>query len=355
MKKMAVCIAVSLVSLAAFAQKDCRVKGMADATRAGEWVYAAYGAQYADSSKVKADGSFSFDLKADGKVYSCFFAGSRSSMSFVSERGEVDLDLEKETLGGGKHNSALSKFEKENRKIVDNYEQEARKIAETISDRSKQAEAIDKVSTDAIAKLIKNAKRAIADNATGEIGGYALALVASYLENDEFFSLYESLSEDARQYPALQTVYTLASALKNTAEGEMFTDFVIPNGSLEGKSVRLSDYVGKGKYTLVDFWATWCGPCKREIPNLREIHKDFGDRITVLSVAVWDKREATEKFVRENDMPWNHIVDAQQVPTDLYGIQGIPQIILFAPDGTIVKRDLRGGQIRKTLEKVLGK
>ena len=105
----------------------------------------------------------------------------------------------------------------------------------------------------------------------------------------------------------------------------------------------------------VDFWATWCGPCKREIPNLREIYKDFGNEITVLSVAVWDKKEATEKFIKQNDMPWNHIIDAQKIPTDIYGIQGIPQIILFAPDGTVVKRDLRGEEIRKTLNEVLKK
>lgn len=355
MKRLAVYLAVSLVSIAALAQKDCKVKGLADAARAGEWVYAAYGAQQADSSKVKADGSFSFALKADGKVYSCFFLGSRSSMSFVSEKGEVALDLTKESLKGGKLNSVLSKFENENKKIVENYEQEARKIAETISDRAKQTEAIDKLSEEVIAKLIRTARRAVADNANNEIGGYALAGVVPYLESADFFFLYESLSEQARQYPALQSAYLLAAALKKTAEGEMFTDFVIPNGSLEGKSVKFSDYVGKGKYTLVDFWATWCGPCKREIPNIRQVHKDFGDRITVLSVAVWDKREATEKFIRENDMPWNHIVDAQQVPTDLYGIQGIPQIILFAPDGTIVKRDLRGEQIRIALEELLGK
>jgi hypothetical protein len=88
---------------------------------------------------------------------------------------------------------------------------------------------------------------------------------------------------------------------------------------------------------------------------LREINKDFGNEITVLSVAVWDKKEATEKFIKQNDMPWNHIIDAQKIPTDIYGIQGIPQIILFAPDGTVVKRDLRGEEIRKTLNEVLKK
>ena len=126
-------------------------------------------------------------------------------------------------------------------------------------------------------------------------------------------------------------------------EGEMFTDFEItqPDGSI----LKLSDFAGKGKYLLVDFWASWCGPCKREIPNIIATYNKYhGEKFDVLSVAVWDKPEDTAAAAKEHGVVWNQIVNAQRIPTDLYQIEGIPTLILIGPDGIILKRGeaLRG-------------
>lgn len=134
-------------------------------------------------------------------------------------------------------------------------------------------------------------------------------------------------------------------ARQNTAEGKMFTDF-----DIEGH--KLSDYVGKGKYTLVDFWASWCGPCKREIPYLKKAYDTYrGEAFDQLSVAVWDQPQASLDTAAAYGINWNHIINGQAVPTDLYGIEGIPHIILFGPDGTILKRDLRGDDISAEIAK----
>ena len=117
-------------------------------------------------------------------------------------------------------------------------------------------------------------------------------------------------------------------------------------------TVKFSDYIGKGKYILVDFWASWCGPCIREIPNIKDVYATYGgDKFDILSVAVWDKLEDTKRAAEELELPWNQIVNAQQIPTDLYGIDGIPHIILFGPDGTILKRELRGPAIAAEIAK----
>lgn len=138
-----------------------------------------------------------------------------------------------------------------------------------------------------------------------------------------------------------------------SAEGNMFVDF---EAEYEGKVTKLSDYVGKGKYVLVDFWASWCGPCKAEIPNLIEVYNKYkGDKFMVLGVATWDKPAATLKAIEKLGIPYPQMLNAQNAGSDAYGIMGIPQIILFGPDGTILKRDLRGSQIEKVVSQYITK
>lgn len=168
-------------------------------------------------------------------------------------------------------------------------------------------------------------------------------------QSKELQAKYPAFANGVRAKKALAA----AANREATGPGHKFVDFTVTEP--DGKVQKLSDYAGKGKYTLVDFWASWCGPCIRQTKVLKEIREKYKDdpRLEFLGVAVWDEPEATEAAIRKHDLPWPCIINAQSIPTDLYGIRGIPCILLIGPDGTILSRDMQGDALKNDVDRAL--
>ena len=242
-------------------------------------------------------------------------------------------------------------------KFMDQYQEDRDGVEmdENLDDAAKEAKCAELFDA-AYGRLKEKTLSAIRENNDNVIALMLLPTVN--LSDEELSGVIDGLAPVLQEHDAVKSVKEALAVRSESGEGKPFKDFTVVQDPEhpEETTVRLSDYVGKGKYVLVDFWASWCGPCRAEMPNLRSVYEKYhGDDFDMLSVAVWDQPEATKVAAEEEGIVWNQIINAQHIPTELYGIEGIPHIILFGPDGTVLKRDLRGEAIGAALESYLGK
>ena len=145
-----------------------------------------------------------------------------------------------------------------------------------------------------------------------------------------------------------------AEKAKPLALGSKYRDIELIN--LKGEKVRLADYVPEGKYVMLEFWASWCGPCRGEIPHLRHVYKTYKDRgFEIVSISIDNKRSDWEKAVREENMAWTQLCDPLMFDgpvTQMYNVTGVPTCLLLDKEGRIFKTDMRGAILDAVLEEV---
>lgn len=223
-----------------------------------------------------------------------------------------------------------------------------------------------KISTDSLYILKKEIKMSVNkvflefnksvlyDNLDNPLGEIALRSFAFESTPDEWREIYDTLSPYLLSLNFTNKWNAKMEKAAVTDKGAMFKD--IEGRSVDGKISKLSDYVGKGKYVLVDFWASWCMPCRQEASTtLKPVYEKYGSdpRFEILGVATWDDPEHTIKAIQSEGYKWSQIIDAGMKPMEEYGFDGIPMIFLFAPDGTIAARNIRGVEIWKAIESAL--
>lgn len=307
-------------------------------------------------STVVSGGRFCFEGSISGDSIRRIEIG-RMRVNVILQPGDIVVDLEQGTASGTAMNAEMSKMGKAMDRAYTQYEAAYDSVwkLDTLSLAEKQTVSND-LHRALLAGLADIARPIIGKN-DNSLGAWAMWNWASEMETaDEFEEAMAGAGDYVRNYGPIARLTAKYEALKTTSAGCAMKDFTVIDGSLDGTSVSLSHYVGRGKYTLVDFWASWCGPCRREVPNIKAIYDEFhGDDFDVLSVAVWDDVAKTREAIEKMGMNWNHIVGASREVTDLYGIDGIPHIILFDPDGVVVARGLRGAEMDAVVRKSLMK
>lgn len=273
-----------------------------------------------------------FDINTNNPFFAQLIIDGDRYGSFIVEEGNVIV--QNKQASGTPLNEKLNAF-------GENVSTLQAKYQEAATDSAKQ---------EIYNGYLNDMNKLMIENANNPLGLY-LFLQQMYEMN------LTQLNAALEQYPQFKSSarvnnYIAAMQKKEqTSPGHKYADFEI---TYEGKKSKLSDYVKPGKYTIVDFWASWCGPCMRQAAVLKEIYAEYHDKgLEIVGVAVWDEPQNTLEAIKTKELPWPNILNAQTIPTDLYGISGIPCIIIIGPDGTILSRDKQGDELKEDVRKAL--
>lgn len=311
----------------------------------------------ADSALV-TDGKFTFKGTVE-EPWIAMMVGQFFQSLCIVECGVITVD--EETVGGTPLNDKLQAFNSNvNTKDVEKEMEELIPLYYSATSAAERAEvekvldSLEKVINDRMLEDCWSLYHENGDNVLGVMAMQHISQVGDFTYS-QFDSIVNAASPRVADSKPVQTKLAQLKAIDATSAGKHYTD-------IQGVDGKLSDLID-GKLALVDFYASWCGPCRNEIKdNLVPLWKKYQKKgLVIVGLNVWERGDAEarkaahEKVMTDLDITYPQLVDSTRTATDTYGVNGIPQIMLIAPDGTILARDLRGAAIEEAIVEALKK
>lgn len=195
----------------------------------------------------------------------------------------------------------------------------------------------------------------VKNNMNNELGKYIFMTSSGLFELEQQKEILALADDEYRSRANIQRIVKQIENAEKVAIGQNFVDITMKDP--QGNDVSLSDYAGKGKYVLVDFWAAWCGPCRQEMPHVVAAYNKYKNKgFEVVGVSLDETHEEWVKGIKDLNMTWPQMSDLQYWKSpvvELYAFRGIPHTVLLDKDGKIIEKDLRGDALDKKLEELL--
>ena len=346
MRKLLLSIVAASMTLAACnAQSGYKVTGTVEGMPDGKAIIATVNGSSLDTL-----------AKADVKNGSFEFTGNVSEptgayIMVIGQRGAIPFMLENANITVNAGQAGLTVTGSEGQKIYDQFmainataQQEAMKLQQEYQaangDQAKMQavqEAYAKLMTDAQAKETELIKA----NPDSYVSTFVIVSSMGQMEYEQLKERYNLLGEKAKASAQGKAIAAQIAKLESTAIGQIAPNFTITTP--EGESISLYDI--KGKVKLIDFWASWCGPCRGENPHVVEIYKEYHPKgLEIFGVSLDNNKEAWVKAIADDGLVWKHGSDLkgwQSAPAQLYSVSGIPHTVLLDENNKIIAKNLR--------------
>src|SRR5688572_6053116 len=374
MKKLLFLLLLPVSAFSQTSEKEFKVKGELKLIKAVDWIFLKYPAngQLVSDSVLLKNGEFKFEGKIAEPVLAYLSAKVIKSspterqafqnFTFFLEPTKIEINakdsLKAAVVKGSAGHDQYVQLEKQRQPYVDQlrslYAQMGRLEKEKKMDSFKIVEVkaedlMNQMNETVYGQFVKT-------NPNTSISLFALKQYAGWdIDPDKIEPIFNTLPENTRKWPSAETLNEQIQTAKKTAIGKFAMDFT--QNDTSGKAVSLSSF--KGKYVLVDFWASWCGPCRQENPNVVKAFNKYKDRnFTILGVSL-DRPNAKDRWIKaihDDGLAWSHVSDLKYWDNEVakqYAIRAIPQNILIDPQGKIVAKNLNGDALDKKLGEFL--
>ncbi|MDO6516002.1 TlpA family protein disulfide reductase [Zobellia uliginosa] len=288
--------------------------------------------------KIPADSLGYFPVKC---AYFMFYAFPGADIQVSGEA----TDFMNAYPSGDKFNNALAAV---NKLTFPNYNEMGNiAVANThekdsliITKNEEKADSIFEQNTDELIAHIKSNPKSLA--ATWYLNDL---LRRRHIDEIQAEALFNGLSTDLSEYEDYKTIATRIAGIKNTKEGSP-VPLIKTTATLDGSQFNINSL--RGKYVLIDFWGVWCGPCVKEMPEVKVFQEKYKDKLVVLGINSGDTKEKVQKFIDKNNYDWQQILSTKKNTTDnfvtRFNVQGFPTKLIIDPRGNIVKRFVGGGE-----------
>lgn len=305
------------------------------------------------------NGTFTFEGTQDSVVnryITCKVKDDNLLMDFFLENGKINVNLSKDndSAAGTPNNDAYQKI----REQINGITKKMNAIYESMGDSTlteEQKEAKKEEGNKLEEEYYKVIKEGVQKNITNPVGVFLFQQSFYNNTTDENAALLQQVPANYQNNERIVKIKELTEKQKKTAVGTKFLDFQMKTPA--GKDIKLSDYVGKGKVVLIDFWASWCGPCRREMPSLVEAYAKYKNKnFEIVGVSLDQAGKDWEDAIKKLNITWPQMSDLKGWSNEgaqMYAVNSIPHTILVDGEGTIIARGLHGDELLSKLSEVL--
>lgn len=250
-----------------------------------------------------------------------------------------------------------NELHKINQKQLDSLNQAFQGIMQTLKMDSLRMDSLSKIFQAPYESIMSKYNEQVAEKVKANTSMYASIMAIQGMDPEKYSDVYKSLDKGlGTKYPNDKTVrmfHEVVNKMLSTTNGQEAPDIILP--SPEGKEIALSSF--RGKVVLIDFWASWCGPCRKEMPNVVKAYAKFKDKgFEIYGVSLDQDKDRWVEAIKKDGITWPQVSDLKYWNSDaakVYGVQGIPYTVLLNKEGKIIGKGLRGAELEKAIETAL--